>query len=178
MKANELAAAAIIAASVGNRECLKSVRVLPDRLVSCDGSILCRIKTKTENAPPEGILLPVAADKDFLKMVSKKNYAKEVKLTQSPIGDVTLSCGGTSVTATRVEGRYPDVAFVLGKMEPRSEKISMQVNPELLIRVRDALRLLGLASTTGYTLATAFGPEGEYIWDLENALFIAMPLRG
>lgn len=171
-----LKAVSLFAAKKDIRYYLQGVLVestpLETRLIGCDGHTLGvhRSAAKGDN---EGVftgIIPLDIVAAILKFKSPvKNDNIPVTLTVSDNGEIRADYCGNSLLFKCVDGKFPDYRRVV-PTEISGEKAFF--NPDYLLRIRDASKVIGVAFAFGYN-----GNSAALATIGESMVAVIMPLR-
>lgn len=146
------------------------VRSADTTLVATDGHILLAIPVAHDHEMPVGVHIIDRASLDGLKLSTKAGSVLDIVIND---GHATIRCNGSETRTPLVDAKYPDWRTVLPRT---SSGECAQFNPELLVRLQIAFRLI-LGSKTDIPTVHHYGNKGALVTSDCDALGIVMPCR-
>lgn len=146
------------------------VRSADTTLVATDGHILLAVPVAHDLEMPVGVHIIDRASLDNLKLSSKAGSVLDIVIND---GHATIKCNGSETRTTLVDATYPDWRSVIPRT---SSGECAQFNPELLVRLQTAFRLI-LGSKSDVPTVHYNGNKGAMVTSDCAALGIVMPCR-
>lgn len=174
--ASALAASLFCAAKGDVRYYLNAVLIEPGkgRIVSTDGTVLFCGEIPQDDQFPD-VLIPRDIIEKAVKALGKKGVARtavDVRILENGTYDLYTLEG--TFPLVPVDGKFPDYERIV---PVTVSKAAAQYDPDLLVRITDAMNLYAGRSLRGYHLSHNGPSAALYTGTGINAFCLVMPMR-